>query len=178
MAVSVGRHSGFHRGIGDESNSPVLELLVSGEGTETYPRALHIAQASDANTDWDVSAASDPTLYLHSTTTPITDYLRLDHDGTTVDIDAVGATTVAFKIGGTTELDLTATVLNLADGNIFFVGVEATPASNAGSNWIGIEDGANDPTGTLTNSLALYTPDAGDSLAFLHADGSTDLLGS
>jgi len=178
MAVPPGKFGGFHRGVGDEDNSPVLELLVPGEDTATYPRALHIAQSSDANSDWDVSANSNPTLYLHSTTTPETDYLRLDHDGTTVDIDGVGATTIAFQIAGTTELDLTSTVLNLADGNIFYVGVEATPGTNAGQNWIGIEDGANDPTGTLTNSLAIYTPDAGDSLDFLHADGSADSLGT
>jgi hypothetical protein len=172
-------YNGFKLGRGDESNGPALVISVAGEGTATYPRAVHIAQASSVDTDWNVAANSDPTLYIHSVTTPATDYLRLGaHDGTTAYIDNVGGTTTAFQIAGTTELDLTATVLNLYDGNIFYVGVEATPGTNAGINWIGIEDGANDPTGTLTNSLAIYTPDAGDSLDFLHADGSADSLGS
>ena len=64
------------------------------------------------------------------------------------------------------------------DGRHMFVGAPATPNSNEGTNWLGIEDGGDDPTGTLTNSLALYTPDAGDSLDFLHADGTTDTLGT
>ncbi|KKM70889.1 hypothetical protein LCGC14_1436190 [marine sediment metagenome] len=66
----------------------------------------------------------------------------------------------------------------VADGRHLFVGVAATPGTTEGQNWIGLEDGGTDPTGTLANSLALYTPDAGDSLDFLHADGSTDSLGT
>tara|TARA_Y100000310_G_scaffold3792_1_gene4661 strand:+ start:6968 stop:7507 length:540 start_codon:yes stop_codon:yes gene_type:complete len=179
MPVNPAKYSGFHRGVGDESNKPVLEILVPGEGTETYARAVHVAQAAAANTDWDIAANANVEWYLHATTNPATEYMRLGgHDGTTCYIDNVGGTTVAFQIDGATELDLTATVLNLADGNILYVGVEATPGTTAGSNWIGIEDSATDPAGTLTNSLALYTPDAGDSLDFLHADGTTDSLGT
>jgi len=68
--------------------------------------------------------------------------------------------------------------VDVADGKTLYVGVRATPGTTAGQNWIGIEDGGTDPAGTLTNSLALYTPDAGDSLDFLHADGTTDSLGT
>ena len=66
----------------------------------------------------------------------------------------------------------------MLDANSLYVGVEATPQTTAASNWIGIEDSATDPAGTLTNSLAIYTPDGGDSLDFLHADGTTDSLGT
>lgn len=66
----------------------------------------------------------------------------------------------------------------VADGFIFYVGVKAVPGTALGANWIGLEDSTTDPTGTLTNSLAIYTPDAGDSLDFLHADGTTDSLGT
>jgi hypothetical protein len=172
---------GFNRGRGDETHAPegVVEILVPGEDTETYGRQLHVTQAGDKNTDWGIAAQSHPTWYIHSTTTPITDYLRVGgHDGTTAYVDVVGGTTLALQIAGTTQMDITATVVNVLDGNIFYVGVEATAGTNAGANYIGIEDGGNDPTGTLTNSLAIYTPDAGDSLDFLHADGSTDSLGS
>ena len=64
------------------------------------------------------------------------------------------------------------------DGRHMFIGAPATPGTNEGQNWLGIEDGGADPSGTLTNSLAIYTPDAGDSLDFLHADGTTDSLGT
>ena len=66
----------------------------------------------------------------------------------------------------------------VADGFVLYVGVKATPGTTLGANWIGLEDSGTDPAGTLTNSLALYTPDAGDSLDFLHADGTTDSLGT
>jgi len=180
MARSVA-FGGFNRGKGDETHNPqgTLEVLLPGEGTATHARQLHVAQASDGDTDWNIAAQSHPTLYLHSVTTPITDYLRVGgHDGTTAYVDVVGGTTLALQIAGTTEVDLTATVLNVLDGNILFVGVEATPASTAGQNWIGLEDSGVDPAGTLTNSLAMYTPDAGDSLDFLHADGTTSTLGN
>jgi hypothetical protein len=174
-------YAGFHRGKGDETHNPVgtLEVLVPGEGTSTFARQIHVAQSTDGDTDWGIAAQSHPTLYLHSVTTPITDYLRVGgHDGTTAYVDVVGGTTLALQVAGATQMDITATVVNVLDGNIFYVGVEATAGTNAGTNYIGIEDGADDPTGTLTNSLALYTPDAGDSLDFLHADGSTDSLGT
>lgn len=158
---------------GDASDHSVVVAL--GDTSQM----LHITDKAAVATDWNITSPTHPTLYVHSNTTPITDYLLIGgHDGTTANIDVVGGTTLALKIAGTTELDLTGTVLNLADGNIFFVGVEATPGTTAGSNWIGIEDSGTDPAGTLTNSLAIYTPDGGDSLDFLHADGTTDSLGT
>jgi hypothetical protein len=69
-------------------------------------------------------------------------------------------------------------MVNVTDGHILFVGVKAEPGTTRGQNWIGIEDGGTPPSGLLTNSLAIYTPDAGDSLDFLHADGTTDSLGT
>lgn len=115
--VNPRTYNGWHRGIGDASNSPVLELLVAGELTETYSRALHIAQASAANTDWNVAAAAHPTLFLHSTTTPATDYVRMDHDGTTADLDVVGGTTLSFQIDGTAEFTLATNVLTALSGS-------------------------------------------------------------
>jgi hypothetical protein len=174
-------YGGFNRGKGDETHNPngVLEIILPGEGTVTSARQLHVAQAGDRGTDWNIAAQAHNTLYIHSVTTPITDYLRVGgHDGTTAFVDVVGGTTLALAIAGTTEVDMTATVFNILDANILYVGVEATPGSTAASNWIGLEDSGTDPAGTLTNSLAIYTPDAGDSLDFLHADGTTSSLGS
>jgi hypothetical protein len=158
---------------GDASNHTFVVAL------DDTNQSLHITDQGAQATDWNVSANTHPNLYIHSNTTPATDYLRIgDHDGTTAVVDVVGGTTLAFKIAGTTEADLTAGVFNVLDGNVLWVGVEATPGTTAGQNWIGIEDGGVDPAGTLTNALAIYTPDAGDSLDFLHADGTTDSLGT
>lgn len=158
---------------GDASN----HALVIGLGDTN--QALHITDNAAKTTDWNISATTHPNVYIHSNTTPATDYLRLgDHDGTTAYIDVVGGTTLIFQIAATSELSLSASQLNVADGNTVYVGVAAVPGTTAGANWIGLEDSTTDPVGTLTNSLAIYTPDAGDSLDFLHADGTTDSLGT
>jgi len=108
-------YGGFHRGKGDETHNPIgtIELVLPGEGTETYARQLHLVQAGDRDTDWAIAAQSHPTLYIHSVTTPITDYLRIGgHDGTTAYIDVVGGTTLELQIAGTGEVSLTATALS------------------------------------------------------------------
>lgn len=99
----------------------------------------------------------------------LTNGLAVDAGGITV--TAGGLTVSAGGASITGDFDI-------EDGSTGFIGVRATPGTNAGQNWLGIEDGDSDPTGTLTNSLALYTPDSGDSLDFLHADGTTDSLGT
>jgi hypothetical protein len=72
-------------------------------------QAFHITDKNAVGTDWNLANASDPTVYIHSNTSPITDYLRIgDHDGTTAYIDVVGGTTLALEIGGTTEAQLSA----------------------------------------------------------------------
>lgn len=75
-------------------------------------------------------------------------------------------------------LSVSGSVVNVTDGRRLYVGVAAVPGTTTAGNWIGLEDSGTDPAGTLTNSLAMYTPDAGDSLDFLHADGTTDTLGT
>jgi hypothetical protein len=266
-------------------------------------QALHITDKGAVATDWNVAADTHPTVYIHSNTTPATDYLAIGgHDGTNAFLNMVGGTGLDIRIdsvgalriddaavasfaaagdtagksvfietqdggtasgnnngvaggalsiktgdgtapagtgttggaggawtiatgagaagsatgtggaGGTLTISTGAGgnvsgagtsgaggdivlspgaggthvggtagrtgVVNVADGKILYVGVVAMPGTTVGANWIGLEDSGTDPTGTLTNSLALYTPDAGDSLDFLHADGTTDSLGT
>src|SRR5690606_877324 len=44
---------------------------------------LHITDKAAVATDWAISSPTHPNVYVHSNTTPATDYLRLgDHDGT------------------------------------------------------------------------------------------------
>jgi len=105
-------HRGWHRGTGDATHSQtgdVTEILLPGSGTETFSRQLHISQASAANSDWNLAAQSHPTLVLHSTTTPITDYILMNHDGTTAQMDGVGATALDLKLAGNEVVSLAST---------------------------------------------------------------------
>ncbi len=96
-----------------DNHALVLAVGNSNQG-------LHITDLGAIATDWNIAATTHPNAYIHSNTTPRTDYLRLgDHDGTTAYIDVVGGTTLAFEIDGTTEMSMTASVLNLASGNTY-----------------------------------------------------------
>ena len=75
--------------------------------------AIHLCQAADIATDWNVAAASNPTLYVHGATTPATEYVALSTDETDAHLNAVGANW-AIEIGGTAELTITASAVNLA----------------------------------------------------------------
>lgn len=106
---------GWHRGIGDVTHSEtgdVLEILLPGEGTGTHSRQLHVLQAGDRDSDWNIAAQANPTLYIHAVTNPTTEFMRIGgHDGTTAVIDNVGGTTLAFQVDGVTGMSLTASGL-------------------------------------------------------------------
>jgi hypothetical protein len=94
MAVNERYYRGFHNGRGDATfhERPYTgELLVP-----TAYRGLHFASAADADTDWNVANQTHPTLYIHSETTPATDYVSIAHDGTSISFTAAGATNFAF----------------------------------------------------------------------------------
>ena len=105
-------YRGFRRGIGDESNSPVLELLVGGDLNGTFPRALHIAGAEAGGTNWNVSASSDPAVYIHSNLTPAINYLKFIHDGADGQITSASGT---LSLEGTGSI-----VINNSGGNVDF----------------------------------------------------------
>lgn len=112
--------AGFRRNTFDSTHAEtgdVLEILLPGEGTSTHSRQLHLLQAGDHGLDLNIAAQSNPTFYIHSVTTPITDYLALGgHDGTTASINVVGGTTLAFQVGGTTSVTMTAGLMALDQG--------------------------------------------------------------
>ncbi len=88
---------------GDDS----AHALVIGVGDANG--ALHITDKAARATDWNLTADTHTALYLHSNTTPITDYLYVGgHDGTTAKVDVVGGTTFDIDIAGTTALEITA----------------------------------------------------------------------
>jgi len=52
--------------------------------------ALHITDVGAKATDWNLANATHPTVYIHSDTTPLTDYMLLYHDGDDGIIDSMG----------------------------------------------------------------------------------------
>jgi hypothetical protein len=82
--------------------------------------ALHICNAAEKATDWNLSAATDPTLYIHvDGANAATDYIALSHDDTDAHFNSVNATNVDLEIGGTAELRLTATGVNAMDNTVY-----------------------------------------------------------
>lgn len=89
---------------GDASN----ETLVLSLGDTN--QSLHITDLGAAATDWNVSAETHPTIYVHSNTTPATDYLLIGrHDGSLSWIDMVGGATLKLGFDGLEALILAET---------------------------------------------------------------------
>jgi hypothetical protein len=64
-----------------------------------------------------VSADTHPTLYVHSNTTPATDYMTMGaHDGTIGHINVAGGTTLSLDIAGTAVALMTAAGLTINQG--------------------------------------------------------------
>jgi hypothetical protein len=114
IVLGTGSDAAMMWSTGDADNHTlVIALGNSNQG-------LHITDLGAVATDWNIAATTHPNLYIHSNTTPATDYLRLgDHDGTTAYIDVVGGTTLAFEIAGATQMSVTAAVLNIVSGNTY-----------------------------------------------------------
>ena len=86
MAIIASRYRGFRVTRGDATGEQLAILL------DTDYRVLHVASAADEGTDWNVSNPTHPTLYIHSETTPATDYLSVAHDGTRASLTVAGGT--------------------------------------------------------------------------------------
>src|SRR3990167_5666898 len=103
-------YMGFRRTKGDDSENsggyPGVPALLVPSGK----RHLHFAAAADEGTDWAISNPTNPTFYIHSETTPATDYLSIAHDGTDI-IFTVGGGNFLFSGGD----------LALADGQLLRV---------------------------------------------------------
>jgi len=90
-----------------DASNPTLVLVV-----DDTSKAVHIADSSDADTDWAVSADSYPSLYVHTAGTNVaTDYLKFYHDDTDGFINAVGATALNLLVAGSSILEMTATTI-------------------------------------------------------------------
>lgn len=99
MASNEQSYFGFKRTRGDasrvDSSSRGVPALIVPAGD----RDLHFASAADEATDWNVSNPTHPTLYIHSETTPATNYGSLAHDATDF-VLTPGAGSVHIPSGG------------------------------------------------------------------------------
>lgn len=106
LLLGTGLDAGLRFSTADASNNCLVLAL------DDTSQALHVTDKGAIATDWNLSATTDPNLYLHSNTTPATDYLRLgNHTGTAADIDVVGGTTLNLMIAGANAFVMTATAL-------------------------------------------------------------------
>ena len=86
MPINVEKYRGFRVTKGDATGEQLAILVPT-----TY-RVLHYASAADEDTDWNVCNPTHPTLYVHSETTPATDYLSIAHDGDRASLTVAGGT--------------------------------------------------------------------------------------
>lgn len=98
-------------------------------------RAVHICEAADIATDWNVAAATNPTVYIHGAANPATEYIAISTDETDAHLNAVGANW-KFEIGGTAELTLAANALNLVDSLLYGSSAEHTADTADGSLYL------------------------------------------
>lgn len=139
--------------------------LVLGLGDTS--QMLHITDKGARASDWAITSPTHPNVYIHSNTTPITDYLRIgDHDGTEADIDVVGGTSLALKIAGTEYASVRVT--GLAVGSY-------VAAGTAGTDQVTIKSTGTAPASTGANVGHLFadfeTDD--DELFWLSGTGGT-----
>ena len=93
MPLNVEKYRGFHLSKGDPTGDQLTILVPT-----TY-RVLHFASAADSDTDWNVCNPTHPRFYVHSETTPATDYGFLEHDGDNLRIEALGGGIVLAPVG-------------------------------------------------------------------------------
>lgn len=117
VRFGAGKDTELRWSTGDADNhSLVLALGNSNQG-------LHITDLGAVATDWNIAATTHPNIYVHSNTTPATDYLRLGgHDGTAATVDVVGGTTLRLQIAGSTTLSITGDEVAIADNDKFALG--------------------------------------------------------
>jgi len=96
--------------VGDASN-PTLVI-----GLADANQALHITDKTAIATDFNVVADTHPSLYIHSDTTPATDYVKLYHDATSGYIN-VASGTMALQVDATTEVVIAATGVTVNDAS-------------------------------------------------------------
>ena len=135
-------YRGFRVTRGDATGEQLAIILPTGY------RVLHVASAADEATDWNVANPSHPTFYVHSETTPATDYVSIDHDGTDGTIDVRGGN-LKLAVAGTDVFTVDATGFTIPDDGLLGIGTGQT----ARFSW--------DTTDANANELLLQLPVGG-----------------
>jgi len=131
-----GSDAGLQWSTGDASNHAAVIFI--GDTSQQ----LHITDKGARDTDWNLSAGTHPELFVHSNTTPATDYISIGrHDGTTAYVNVAGGTTLETQISGTTVQLVTA-------GGVQDRGVAAVTATTGGGTTGLIPAGAKNVTVT------------------------------
>lgn len=106
---------------GDASNHTLVIGLADAN------QALHITDKSAIGTDWNVGADTHPSLYIHSNTTPSTDFLKMFHDATdawvrsfggTLKLAAPDASTVQLCMNEACEYSFSQTAMDMLGNHI------------------------------------------------------------
>lgn len=153
---------------------------VNTSGNQYGPRALivpitdrdlHFASAADRDADWNVANPTHPTLYIHSETTPPTDYTALSHDGDFGYVNVAGGN-MALQTAGTTRLTISSTALTVPDNEILALGADGDIALVLRSTILA--------TNTALTSVMIGTPVtpavAANSLILSNITASGDVL--
>ncbi len=123
--VEIEFGTGYDAVLGWETGDADNHTLVLG--LDDANQALHIADKSAIGTDWNVGADTHPSIYVHSDTTPATDYIKMFHDasngwlrsvGGNLNIDAPTGSTVNACINGSVEVSISATSVDLNGNHI------------------------------------------------------------
>lgn len=120
--------------IGWETGDASDHSLVIGLGDTS--QMLHITDKAAIGSDWGITSPTHPTVYIHSNTTPITDYLSIGgHDGTTAALNLVGGTTLDFRIAGNDVVVMTATAFTFVATCFPVLPITDTDGTVEGSIW-------------------------------------------
>ena len=100
MAVRINSatYFGFRRTHGDDSENDGLFIGVPALLLPTDKRHLHIASAADEDTDWAIANPTHPRVFVHSETTPASNYGYLEHNATDFNV-VPGAGSVMIPSG-------------------------------------------------------------------------------
>ena len=141
MSVNAKTYRGFRVLKGDDTGEQLGILLP------TDYRVLHIASAADEDTDWNIANPDSPTVYVHSETTPETEYGQLSHNATDFLIESVGGGILLTPVGGVAIAN-GATKLTL--------GTVSTFGTTQPTNTLVLREGTA-PVGAITTAVWLFS---------------------
>ena len=124
LVIGAGKDFGLLWSTADVSNNAAVLY------TDATSHALHFCEAAAKATDWNVNADTHPTLYIHSATTPATDYIRMYHDASNAYLDAMGGDLYLATVNGTARVLVSSTGLYILGTSGPTVGLFGTTSAH------------------------------------------------